>query len=245
MSLLLRSAWSALLLLILCSPLLAGEEGGRVYYDAGVFAYQEGDYAGAERYFRQALTLQPKNPDYNQYLGKTYLATKRYDDAAPFLETAWRVDPQLPGLRYDLATLHFKMADYPEAARLYAEVLSNDPSDVLARYYLGISHLKLEAYESALEDLLLAAQQSPTIRENGYYYAGICFFKLERLDEAKEKFVLVRDNATNTNLRDNAEKYLAAIDRRQQESLRPLPASGVHERQRRPARGSGPRAAHG
>ena len=52
-------------------------EGGRAYFDFGVFAYEDGDYGDAEANLKQALKFEPENPLYNHYLGKTYLPVSR------------------------------------------------------------------------------------------------------------------------------------------------------------------------
>ena len=220
MNLLLRSVGLAVLLMALCSPLWAEEGQGRVYYDFGVFAYEDGDYAGAELNLKKALSFEPGNPYYNHYLGKTYLKTERLDEAATYLESARRIDPALSGLGYDLATLYFKKEQYREAARLYDEIAPGDPNEVLAQYYAGICHLKIEDYDQALDRLLRAADRSPTIRETGYYYAGICYLKRSNPEKAAEKFIYVRDNAKAASLRDSAVKWLAAAER-QQKAMKP------------------------
>lgn len=219
MRLMIRSVGLFVLLLVLCTPLYA-QEGGRVYYDFGVFAFEDGDYADAESNFKKALSFEPDNPYYNQYLGRTYLKTERFAESAPLLEKAWNVDPELSGIKYDLATLYFKQENYPEAARFYAEAAEDDPEDVLARYYAGISELKLENYAKALDYLVAASDRSPTIKENGYYYAGICHLKIGQPAKAVEKFTYVRDNAQSATLKKNAEHWLAAAES-QQKALKP------------------------
>ncbi len=213
MSSLLRSLGLAALITVVCSPLCARAQVGRAYYDAGVFAYEDGDYARAEAQLKKAVSIEPQNPYILHYLGKTYLATGRFTEAAGLLEQAWRIEPRIPELAYDLATGYFKMENYPQAIRFYDAALCEDPSAVLARYYLGISYLKTEQYQQALDHLLLAADRSPTIRDNGYYFAGVCYQRLDRLEKAVEKFTYVMDNAASSSLRENARHCLAAVNR--------------------------------
>ncbi len=85
------------------SPLIVtgedeGEEG-RAYYDLGVFAYEDGDYEDAENNLTKALEFNPFNPFYNHYLGKTYLKKERYQEAENYLTIAWKISPDIPGLR--------------------------------------------------------------------------------------------------------------------------------------------------
>ena len=66
----------------------AEEEGGRGYFDLGVFAYEEGDYQNAESYFKKALESDPDNPYYNHYMGRTLLKTEDYRAADASIRSA-------------------------------------------------------------------------------------------------------------------------------------------------------------
>ena len=57
------------------------EEPGRAYFDFGVFAFEDGDYEGAEGNFKKAIIADPENPYYNHYMGKTYIKMKRFEEA--------------------------------------------------------------------------------------------------------------------------------------------------------------------
>ncbi|MBW2259965.1 MAG: tetratricopeptide repeat protein, partial [Deltaproteobacteria bacterium] len=82
-------------------PARAEEEGGRGYFDLGVFAYEDGDYQNAESYLKKALELNPDNPYYNHYMGRTYLKTEEYKGAEQYLSRAWELDSDISGLKYD------------------------------------------------------------------------------------------------------------------------------------------------
>ena len=164
----------------------AQEEGGRGYFDLGVFAYEDGDYQNAKSYLKRALELSPDNPYYNHYMGKTYLKTEDYQAAERYLSRAWKLDPDISGLKYDRAMLNYQTSKYSTAADLFAQIVDEDPSNVLAQYHAGISLLKQKKYDKALDRLLRAAEMSPTIKANGYYYAGVCYWKMGQADQAVE-----------------------------------------------------------
>jgi tetratricopeptide (TPR) repeat protein len=216
----LRSLGLAVLFATLCPLSWAGTDGGRAHYDAGVFAHAEGDFASAEAHFQKALSFAPRNPYYHHYLGKTYLDTARLAEAAGPLEEAWRIDPGISGLRHDLATLCFRTGRFRDAIGHYEAILADDPSAVLARYYLGISYLRDGQYASALDHLRRAAEQSPTIRDNGDYHAGICYQELGRWEKAVEKFTHVRDHAASASLRESAQRRLTVLERQKAKPYR-------------------------
>ncbi len=191
--------------------------GGRAFYDLGVFAYEDGDYKGAEENFTMALNYEPDNALYLLYLGKVYFKTDRLGEAESAFKKAIELDPKLPGLKYDLASLYYQKEDFSKAAELFEDVAKEEPDNVLALYYAGLSLNKLRRYSAAVDYFIAAADKSPTIKDNGYYYAGTCYNNLEQLDNALEKFVFVRDNAKNETLAKNAVKYIQVIETKQKE----------------------------
>jgi tetratricopeptide (TPR) repeat protein len=196
------------------------EEEGRAYYDLGVFAFEDGDYEDAEKNLLKALEFNPTNPFYNHYLGKTYLEKKSYQKAENHLNVAWNVNPEISGLKYDLAILNSKMSRYSRAADLFAEIAEEDPSNVLALYFAGVNFYKHKQYEKAVDYFIDASEKSPSIKANGYYYAGICLLKLGKTEYAVEKIEYVRDHARSQSLKDAAIKWLKAIEA-QKKALRP------------------------
>jgi tetratricopeptide (TPR) repeat protein len=220
-----------LLVLLVFLPAHAEEQGGGAYYDLGVFAYEEGDYESAERYFTKALASNPDDPYYNHFLGKTYLETERYQKAMKYLNMAWKMNPDISGLQYDLAYLHYKMSKYSRAADLFAEIATEDPSNVLALYHAGICLYKQRDYQRALDYFLAAAQKSPTMKDNGYYYAGVCYWEMGKIDEAVEKFEYVRDHADSGLLRENALVWLGRIQKKEEKVVKPYSLyfkAGIH-----------------
>ena len=207
--------------LLMCSSGDAGDERGGVYYDFGVFAFEDGDYEDAEGNFKKALEFNPDNPYYNHYLGKTYLKIERYQDAENYLTKALKIDPDVSRLKYDMALLNYKMSNFSKAADLFAEVVKEDTSNILAHYHAGMNLYKMKRYGKALDYFIDAAEKSPTIKANGYYYAGICYFKTGDIEKAVEKFEYVKDYADEELLRGYALKWLAVIDR-QKKALRPF-----------------------
>lgn len=196
------------------------EEIGVAYYDLGVFAYESGDYDDAEKNLKKAIELNPDNPFYNHYLGKTYLNMERYDEAIKHLTHAWSVNPDITGLKYDLAFGYSKMESYSKAADLFEQLVQEDPSNVLAYYHGGISLYKKKQYGRALDYFLKASEMSPSMEINGTYYAGICYLKMGDYEKAAEKLEYVRDNTSSESLKEHSIQWLEAIEK-QKEALKP------------------------
>ncbi|MFC1533232.1 tetratricopeptide repeat protein [Thermodesulfobacteriota bacterium] len=198
----------------------AEEDRGRAYFDFSVFAYEDGDYEDAEMNLKKALELNPDNPFYNHYLGKTYLKMERYDESMDYLSRARELNPDISGLKYDVALVNYKTKNYSKAAVLFEEIVKEEPENVLAHYHAGISLYKGKKYRKALDFFIVASEKSPTIKNNGYYYAGICHLKMGDVEKAIERFEYIRDHAEKEDLKVSASKWLEAAQRRKK-ALKP------------------------
>ncbi len=216
----LLSAVLAILFVMLFTLAVNAGEKGRAYYDLGVFAHESGDYEEAEKNLKKAIELNPDDPLYNHYLGKTYLKMERYDEAMIHLSHVWSVNPAITGLKYDLAFGHYKMENYSSAADLFEQIVKEDPANVLANYHGGLSLFKEKQYEKALDYFLHASEMSPTIKINGTYYAGLCYLKLGNYDRAVERLEYVKDNTSSESLKEHALQWLEAIEK-EKEALKP------------------------
>jgi len=197
------------------------QEKGRAYFDFGVFAFEEGDLKDAETNLKIALSLSPDNSYYHHYLGKTYLKMGRYEESMTSLKNAASLDSKIPGLQYDLAYLNYRMGNHARAASLFQALAREDPDHVLAQYYAGITHFKQEHYAEATDYFITAAENSPTIRANGYYYAGICYQKTGDIDTALTMFNRVLEASEPGVLSENAARWIEAI-KQEEVRLRPL-----------------------
>jgi len=191
-------------------PALA-QETGSAFYDEGVFAYEDGEYKVAEAAFKKFLKSDPKNPSANHYLGKTYIQMERFGEAKPFLEKAWKGDPELFDLSYDRAFLYYKLADYGKAAGFFKRVIKEDSSHILASFYCGISLYRDRKYKEANPYLLNAADKSHDLKVKAFYYSGLCYFYMGKNVQALEKLIYAKDFTDSQDVRDNAGRWIEKI----------------------------------
>jgi len=195
-------------------------EKGLVYYDLGVFAFGEGDYVSAENNLKIALELDPDNPFYNHWLGKTYLEMHQYAQALPYLEKAWKIRPEIRGLKFDIAYLKFKTGDYAAASELFGQTAEAEPENVLAHYYGGICLYRMAEYGKAADLLVRSAQMSPTVRANALYHAGICYQQTGDIRQSQEMFEQVKKDPEAGILYNSAMEQLDLL-RQQDRHFRP------------------------
>ncbi len=201
-----------LLVLFMFLSANAEDDAGRVYYQRGVFAYEDGDYGDAEKNLKKALESDSQNPFYNYFLGKTYLKTEHYQDAEHYLDLVRMINPNIPGFQYDWAVLNYQTGKYSQAAEFFKEIAKNNPSDALAHYHAGMSLYKEKHYGKALKYLVRSAQLSPVVWTNAYYHAGVCLWNTGSVRQAVEKFEYVRDHSDTEELKANAMNWLQTAE---------------------------------
>ncbi len=205
---------SVLLLVLLSFAVASLSFAGqwRSYYDLGVYAFQEKACDTAERNFLKALEAKPDDEYTNHYLGRVYLETGNYEAAKKQLKKAHSINPDIPGLTFDLAMAHFKTDGYQDAYELFETLITDDEADPLAVYYAGMSLYRRHAFSKALPYLLLAGKKNRSIKASGFYYAGVCYKAMEKNELAREKFNFVINNTASPALARSAGEQLASMD---------------------------------
>ena len=99
--------WAWIVLAGFCGPAHAGS--GAIYYDLAVFAFEEGNFPEAENYLAKALSERPDDAWVHFYLARTHLKQGRLTDAEALFHSAWALDPNIPGLAYEMGVLYQKM----------------------------------------------------------------------------------------------------------------------------------------
>jgi Tfp pilus assembly protein PilF len=98
----------------------------------GLAYYQKKEYAQAEKYFLEALKM---NPDFVNALGglaTTYMAMGRYDQAVQKLERAVRKEPKLPQLHFELGKAYRGLGDRGKARDEFQRAAQLAPDSPLA-----------------------------------------------------------------------------------------------------------------
>jgi type IV pilus assembly protein PilF len=99
----------------------------------GFAYYNKGNYQMAERYYRQALDLQPRYIIALRGLGRTYLAAGKISQAVETLEKAVEMAPRFPALYLDMARAYAAAADLEAARDAYRKTMALAPDTDLAR----------------------------------------------------------------------------------------------------------------
>ena len=98
----------------------------------GFAYYNKKEYRLAEKYYQDALKIEPGFVYALSGLGKTYIATGRIPEAVTILEKATRNSPRSAKLYFDLADAYRLSQEHKKALDAYSKVLELAPNSPLA-----------------------------------------------------------------------------------------------------------------
>lgn len=146
----------------ICTPALA-QSAEYTHLHQGNRAFQRGEWAKAEQYYRQALEINPRNARALFNLGDAYLAQKNGKDALDcFVKAAkGESNPVIKAAAYhNIGFIHHNNHDYDKAIQAYKEALRNNPHDEDTRYNLVLAQ-KQRQQQPQQEEQQEQQQDSP------------------------------------------------------------------------------------
>ncbi len=204
-----------------------------VYHMLGVIAHQDGDFAQAERYFQQAVELNPHYTEALLNLMVTYNDLGKYDEAreiyARMREQEVESGHQLePFARGKIANMHAEIAQAYLDAGLSVEAIRELEKAVALsgfadlRTRLGTLYRDTGDDTRAREQFVAAKQANP-----GYLQArvmlGVLMLSAGELDQAIEEFQSVLERDPNNR---NAQTYLRIANIRKESAPPTTEVSG-------------------
>lgn len=109
-----------------------------IYYSRGVASERTGNWAAAEADFRQALALNPEQPQVLNYLGYSFVDRgENLDEALGLIEKAVSLDPEAGYIIDSLAWAYFRLGRYAEAVAPMEKASLLEPVDPVVTDHLG------------------------------------------------------------------------------------------------------------
>ncbi len=99
----------------------------------GLAYYEKREYSVAEKYYLQALKLEPTHPPALWGLGRTYVAMGRGGEAVSALSIVVDRYPEHAGGHYELARAYMLLKNYSKAKSEYKKVIALDSVSPMAR----------------------------------------------------------------------------------------------------------------
>ena len=134
--------------------------------------------APAERCYRRALQLDPRDFAARSGLGMLLASTGRLPDATKELQKAARLNPGAEGIWLQLGTVLQKQGRHAEAISALQNAAALHPGSAQTEFGLGISEMNLRQYDAAIAAFQKATQLDPNSYDaqvwlaNAYQAAG-------------------------------------------------------------------------
>lgn len=120
-----------------------------------------GDNREAQRFFKQALSIEPQNGDANLYLGILEMWVRNFPKANEFFQKAYRADPNNPAVLNNLAISIHEQGGIPQAVEIYRKVLEIDDNNVEARVNLARGLMQMAKPDEAIAEAKRAVEVNP------------------------------------------------------------------------------------
>lgn len=137
----------------------------------GYVLYVTGNYEEAATEFEAALAINDRVADLHQYLGLTYWALSRPDDAIEQFNVADTFDPDNPLPDTYIYRIYLNLGEYAKAAQFAGSAVENDPTNPIRWGNWGIALYKNQQYQEAIEAFRFAIRGGKT--EDGQTVAGM------------------------------------------------------------------------
>ena len=134
---------------------------GQDLLTAGREALERGEYAQAERLFREQVAKTPQSAEALSNLGTVLAREQKFDEAIKTYERALRADPKLTGVYFNLGVAYFKAGRYQAAVTPFEMFLKSQPKDPRARQLLAVSFVESAQYQRGIVLLEQLSQEQP------------------------------------------------------------------------------------
>lgn len=137
----------------------------QVTRDAALAFEQQGKLQQAEASWKSICRLHPDNPEPYARIALLEARQDHYKEAAPFYRKALALNPNVPGLRLNLALALFKAGEMKEAIPEFEILRKASPADSpeyqRATVLIGMAHYGLGEYDKAAPYLKEATDSDP------------------------------------------------------------------------------------
>lgn len=125
------------------------------------------DFVSAEKHFRRAIELDPKDPVARRWYANSFAVPERIAESLKQMDKAEELDPSSPATLADKGMMLFNAGKTDEAIELLEEVERSNPEFRSAHYYMMHIDLDLRKYPAFLAEGQKAAetQKDPVLKD--------------------------------------------------------------------------------
>ena len=120
-----------------------------IIFEYANFLYSTSQNVEAERYYLEALEIQPENVLALTFMGLNKLILNQLDDAKDYILKAMKVNPHHEYIQFCAGRILFARKEFEEAKRYLVKAIEQNP-DVETQNTLALTYYELGEYDSAL-----------------------------------------------------------------------------------------------
>ncbi len=126
--------------------------GGHLWLAAVYYQY-DWDWAGAEREFRRALELNPREAAAQRFYARFCASMGRFDDALKAIKRSQALESNPAPAYSTLGLVLFWARRYDEAIENYQKILAANPANQTAHLYVGLAYAQQGQWAEAVAEL--------------------------------------------------------------------------------------------
>ena len=156
----------------------------------GIQLYQDGNYNGAVREFKRAISLSPQSDNTvnaYDYLGMAFLKLGKNKEAIKGYQSALRLAPNRDDLYNKLGNIFIEEGETDQALKSYQSALLIEPKSTAYLYSLGQAYLAKGSLEDAKSQFEKIIRLAPN-EYGGFYGIGQAYYKAGENEKAIEQF---------------------------------------------------------
>jgi tetratricopeptide (TPR) repeat protein len=151
------------------------------------------DFKMAQMKFKQAVEMDPLNPEFHYITSLNFMDMKDYENAVKELEKTLFLKPDFNDAKFYLALANEKLGYYDKTEELLKDILVSNPDDVKAMNYLGYFYadrnIKLDEAEKLLIRVVELSPNEPAFLDS----LAWMYYRTGKFKEA-EKYMLMAVN---------------------------------------------------
>jgi len=119
------------------------------------------DHAGAEEIYRQALLIEPDDPEILKVLGVACQEQGKFDESIELFQRILKRAPLYPGVNSLLGESYYALNQFEKTIEVTRKELSGNPKDAEARHYLALALTATSRLFEAIQQLESLAADDP------------------------------------------------------------------------------------
>jgi cellulose synthase operon protein C len=173
----------------------AESSSARAHADRGLELAHSGDLSTAENELRQAVNLEPRNPEFLSTLATVLAMDKKLEESNAVFRKALQLAPQDSTARRYLAANLWQLHRYPEAKEQLRILLRENPNDAPSRLLLGMVSENSGDYATAAK-MLSSVPNEVAKRPESVAALARSYYRLH--EQANARFTLQKLSSQST-----------------------------------------------